>query len=310
MELEFPKLDQDEIKTLLAAPDHPVSMVLDTDTYNEIDDQFALLYAMLSDNLNVEAIYAAPFHNGKSSGPGDGMERSYDEILRILDYMGIDRKNDVYRGATEYLPSLSDPRPSAAVEDLIERAMAPRTDPLYVVAIGAITNIATALLTEPNLVQRIVVVWLGGHPTYWHTASEFNLKQDIPASQVIFDSGVPLIHVPCKNVAEHVKTTLPEIERYVKGQGRIGDYLHEIYKGYSKNHFAKSKEIWDVATIAYLLNSDWLPSEIMPSPVLNPDLTWDVTDRSRHPIRAATNARRDPIFKDLFTKLADHAASG
>lgn len=310
MQQEFPMLEQSEIKTLLDPPGHPVSMVLDTDTYNEIDDQFALLYALLSDSLNVEAIYAAPFHNGKSSGPGDGMEKSYEEILRILNHMDINRINDVFKGATEYLSSGTDPQPSAAVVDLLERSTESRTGPLYVVAIGAITNIATALLLDPGLVERIVVVWLGGHPTYWPTASEFNLKQDIQASQIIFDSGVPLVHVPCKNVAEHVKTTLPEIERYVKGQGTIGDYLHEIFHGYNKDHYARSKEIWDVATIAYLVNPNWMPSEIMPSPVLNPDLTWDVADRSRHPIRVATNARRDPIFRDLFSKLADHASHG
>ncbi|MFC1725309.1 hypothetical protein ACFL4T_06755 [candidate division KSB1 bacterium] len=39
-----------------------VRMVLDTDTYNEIDDQFAVVYSLISpERLNVEAIYAAPF---------------------------------------------------------------------------------------------------------------------------------------------------------------------------------------------------------------------------------------------------------
>ena len=62
-----------------------VRMVLDTDTYNEIDDQFALVHALLSpERLKVEAIYAAPFHNDRSTGPGDGMEKSFEEILRLL----------------------------------------------------------------------------------------------------------------------------------------------------------------------------------------------------------------------------------
>ena len=60
----------------------PVRMVLDTDTYNEIDDQFAVVYALISPELDVQAVYAAPFHNNRSSGPGDGMEKSYEEILR------------------------------------------------------------------------------------------------------------------------------------------------------------------------------------------------------------------------------------
>jgi len=48
-------------------------MVLDTDTYNEVDDQFAVVYALRSpERLRVEALYAAPFHNDRSSGPADG----------------------------------------------------------------------------------------------------------------------------------------------------------------------------------------------------------------------------------------------
>ena len=40
-------------------PNEKVRMVLDTDTYNEIDDQFALVYALLCpEKLNVEAVYA------------------------------------------------------------------------------------------------------------------------------------------------------------------------------------------------------------------------------------------------------------
>ena len=37
-------------------------IILDTDTYNEIDDQFALAYAMLSkDKVDLLSVNAAPF---------------------------------------------------------------------------------------------------------------------------------------------------------------------------------------------------------------------------------------------------------
>ena len=58
-------------------PKGMVDVVLDTDTYNEVDDQFALAYMLCSgDKLNVKGISAAPFHNSRSCGPGDGMEKS------------------------------------------------------------------------------------------------------------------------------------------------------------------------------------------------------------------------------------------
>lgn len=197
-------LSEEQRLRLLAPPSGPVHMVLDTDTYNEIDDQFALVYALLSpERLTVEAVYAAPFHNNRSSGPADGMEKSYEEILRLLERLGRPSEGFVHKGATAWLPAPDQPVHSPAADDLVARARASRDGPLYVVGIGAITNVASSLLLAPEIAERIVVVWLGGHPQVWHTAREFNLQQDVTAARVIFDSGVPLVHVPCRNVAEH-----------------------------------------------------------------------------------------------------------
>ena len=51
---------------------------------------------------------------------------------------------------------------------------------------------------------------------------------------MLFDSGVPLVQIPTKNVAEHLRTTLPEMERCVKGRSRLGDYLFDQFVEYSK----------------------------------------------------------------------------
>jgi inosine-uridine nucleoside N-ribohydrolase len=293
----------------LQPPDGVIDMVLDTDTYNEIDDQFAVVYALLSpERLNVEAIYAAPFFNDRSSGPGDGMEKSYDEILRLLERLGRSPEQFVYKGSTGYLTTNnSQPFRSDAALNLVQRAMKsqagkPRENPLYVVAIGAITNVASAILIEPAILDRIVVVWLGGHALHWPHAKEFNLRQDIVASRLIFDCGAPLVHIPCMGVTTHLLTTVAEIERYVQGQGAIGDYLSDIFAAYHADHFAWSKVLWDIATIAYLVNDSWVPTTLTHSPILTDQLTWSA-DASRHFIRSATFVHRDPIYRDLFQKL-------
>jgi inosine-uridine nucleoside N-ribohydrolase len=278
-------------------------MVLDTDTYNEIDDQFALVYSLLSPNLTVEAIYAAPFSDERFISPADGMEKSYEEILRLLDRLGRPHQGFALKGADRYLPDYAHPVRSAAVDDLIARARRPRREPLYVVAIGAITNVASAILLAPDIMERIVVVWLGGNPEEWPTAKEFNLQQDMPSSKLMFECGAPLVHVPCKNVAEHLCTTLPEMERYVKGRGAIGDYLYTIYLEHFTDHYARSKVLWDVTTIAYLNNPAWTPSEIRPAPILTDDMTWAPAPAGRHVYRAVTDIKRDPIFADFFRKL-------
>lgn len=307
--MPFPSIPDARRLARLTAPTGPVRMVLDTDTYNEIDDQFALVWALLSpEKLKTEAIYAAPFHNARSNGPGDGMERSYDEIYRLLDRLPGVYDGPVLRGSAAFMQAADRPVESDAAADLVERAMAaPDDDPLYVVAIGAPTNVSSALLLEPRIVEKIVLVWLGGQPTFWPTAREFNLRQDIPASQLLFDSGVPFVMLPCATVASHLLATVPELEAYVAGRGAIGDFLVETFKGYSDDHFGWSKEIWDLAPIAWLLNSEWTPSVLEHSPILTDQVTWSI-DRSRHLMRIATGVRRNPIFTDLFRKIAEFAS--
>ena len=103
-------------------PDGPIDMVLDTDAYNEIDDQYAIAYAAhATEKLRLKALYAAPFTNERSSGPADGMEKSYHEIHKLLKLMNKE-EHPVFRGSESYLQNETTPIPSAAVQDLVQRA--------------------------------------------------------------------------------------------------------------------------------------------------------------------------------------------
>jgi purine nucleosidase len=295
----------------MSAPSLPpagtVRVVIDTDTYNEIDDQFAVVYALLSpERISVEALYAAPFHNERSTGPEDGMLQSYDELHRLLHRLPRHRSTPVHHGARSWFTAPGRPVPSPAAEELVARA-AGAEEPLFVLAIGAPTNVASALLMDPAIADRIVVVWLGGNPGYWHRAVEFNVEQDMHASHVLLDSGVPLVHIPCRNVTEHLRTTQAEIDRFVRGSGPIGDYLADIYAEHFSDHFARSKVLWDVGAVAWLVNPDWVPTAVFHSPLLTSEGTWS-RDPRRHLIREALWVDRDAIFADLFRKLrsADH----
>lgn len=286
-------------------PDN-IRIVLDTDTFNEIDDQFALVYALKSaEQLNVEAVYAAPFYNNLSEGPGDGMEKSYEEILTILKKLNQSAEGFVFKGSDDFLQDWDHPLRSEAALDLVDKAMSSSGEPLYIVAIGAITNVASAILIEPRIIDKITVVWLGGHAYHWQDAKEFNLCQDLSASRLIFDCGVPLVHIPCEGVASHMSTTLSEIRDYVKGRGMVGDYLYQIFQHCHSDHFAYSRVLWDIAAIAYLVNPEWVPAQFVHSPVLTEQYTWSF-DRSRHLIRSASFVNRDAIFKDFFLKLAEN----
>ena len=299
----FPDLSDARRLALLEPPARPIRMALDSDTYNEIDDQFALTYALLSpERVTVEAVYAAPFRSERSADPGIGMRESYEEILRVLSHLGKPHEGLVHLGSTEWLTAPDRPVPSPSVDDLIARALADGDDPLYVVAIGAPTNIASAILTAPEIITRIVVVWLGGNASYWPSAAEFNLEQDMLASRLLFDCGVPLVHVPCIPVTDHLVTTEAEIDRFVKGRGTIGDYLSGIYTAAHTDHFARSRVIWDIGPVAWLINPSWVETALIHSPILTSERTWS-HDPRRHLIREARSIQRDAIFGDLFHKL-------
>lgn len=282
-----------------------IDVVIDTDTYNEVDDQFAMSYALLSpERMNVQAIYAAPFFNSRSTSPGDGMEKSYAEILRLLEKMNISPEGLVYRGSSDILPDMHTPVDSPAARDLIERAMArDENDPLYIIALGAITNVSSAILMQPEIRNRIVVVWLGGQPTYWPTASEFNLSGDLYASRILYDCGVPLIQVPCQCVASHLLATVPELEAYLSGANPLCDALVELFSAYTDDPFGWAKEIWDVSVPGVLMNPDWCFSQIESSPILSLDTQTYARNDMRHPVRIITKLDRNAIFRDMYRKL-------
>lgn len=281
-------------------------MVLDTDAYNDVDDQFALAYALLSEEkLELEAVYAAPFKHKFSESPADGMEKSYQEILKILKMLDKTADNFAFRGSGGYLEDISNPIYSDAALDIIERALASRPDdPLYITALGCITNVASAILIEPQIIKNIVVIWLAGNDLNWEDQQEFNLRQDILASQVILNSGVPLVIVPCMPVASHLITSLPELEKYLKGKNTLADYLYNTVEEYSEGRLAYSKVLWDVSAIAWLVNPSWIRTRLIHCPVLTDQLTYKL-DESRHLIRMAIFTDRDEIFRDLFRKLAE-----
>ena len=177
-------------------------------------------------------------------------------------------------------------------------------------ALGCVTNIASALLLAPDIVDHIVVVWTSGFPSHApHANNSFNLEQDLPASQWLLDSGVPHVYLPGYHVGAQLRLSLPEVERYVQGCGPIGNYLHHLFTHNplwpllgtdgSKPH---SWVIWDIINIAWMINPQWVPSELVRTPRLDAERRWQ-PDAARHLMREAFGVQRDAIFNDLFAKL-------
>ena len=305
--------DLARIRALQLPEQYPVAAVLDTDTYNEVDDQFALIYALLSEKVDLKAVFAAPYFNTRSSGPADGMEKSYQEILHILDLLDLPAQGFAWRGSTSYMAAPGMPVDSPAARRLVQLALEHEGDtPLQVLTIGCPTNVASALLLEPAIAQKIVVVWLGGNSRDWPHTGEFNMMQDVYASQHILDSGVPLVRFPCRRVAELLLTTIPELEACLAGKSKVGDYLVETVKGYAPQGdglFAWSKVIWDIITVAWLDCPQALVTELVPTPRLSGDATTPkdqlrfTFDFTRPLCREGVHVARDQVFARLFSLI-------
>lgn len=347
--MKFPVISEEVRKARLEPPTGPVRMVLDTDTFNEVDDQFAVSYALMSpERLNVEAIYAAPFSGvffqnllntsdvtvPMTSDLAEGLEQSYQEILKLFSLVGKDPTGKVFRGSANYLKDKETPVESEAARDLVKRAME-SDELLYVVAIGEITNIASAILMEPEIINRIVVVWLAGQPLHWPHTVEFNIGQDVLATQIILDCGVPLVLVPCMTVASQLTTTEAELNACLNGKSAVGSYLSntvisqlspkaadnmlslfrltylkgvddytaELHQNVAFHGMAPSRIIWDISTIGYMINPHWCPSTLVKTPRMTDDLHWEFDD-TRHMMRIVNFCYRDGIFGDMFNKLS------
>ncbi len=305
-------MTQDQYLKNLTKPEGRVDIILDTDTYNEIDDQFAIAYMLKhSEKFNVKGICAAPFFNEKSTSPEDGMERSYDEILKVLDLMDRHDLDDiVFKGSRTYLPDEKTPVESEAADQMAELAneYSPE-NPLYILGIGAITNVVSAILKNPAMTENCVVVWLGGSsfdmPRF---ANEFNMVQDIAAARVLCNCRVPLVLLPAWGVTDHLLTTGPELEYWLKGKNKLCDYLLantvREAEGYAKGK-PWSRVIWDIAGVAWFLNenNNMMQDRLIHSPVPQYDM-YVSKDERRHLIKYVWYINRDKIFEDLFTTLA------
>jgi len=304
-------MTQEQYFKNLTSPKGKVDVVLDTDAYNEIDDQFAICYMIKSaQKLNVKGLCAAPFWNANSVSPADGMRKSYDEILKLLKLINREDLSEiVWKGSETYLPDETTPVASEAAAFMAKLAEEDSPErPLYIIAIGAITNVASALLLDPAIAENIVIVWLGGTALEWPHSAEFNLMQDVAAARVVFNSGAPVVQLPCAGVVSAFYTTEPELNHWLKGKNSLCDYLVE-HTVEEANSYAEgkvwSRVIWDVTTIGWLLNdgNKFMESKILPSPICEYDNHY-AFDFTRAPYCYVWNIKRDALFGDLFAKLA------
>ncbi len=286
----------------LEVPKSTVDAVIDTDAYNEVDDQFAIGYMLRSsDKLRTLALYAAPYSFPDKVTTEEGMERSYEEIIRLLALAGEDKP--VFRGSRTYLPDAKTPVISDAVLDLADRVKkySPES-PLYVIAIGALTNIASAILLEPKMTENAVLVWLGGHSHDLGWTDEFNMRQDLLATRIVMTSGIPLVQIPCEGVASAFSISEPELKEYLVGKNPLADHLaSNVLQAQAASPLKWARVLWDVTAVGWLIDPGFTISRIMPTFIPNDEFKYVKSDAPES--RYVCWINRNALMTDLIDKL-------
>ena len=280
-----------------------INVILDTDTYNECDDQFALSYLIKNQDIfNIEAITVAPYsHNTIKVLVPDGQELSYKEVFKICDYFNFDTTNKVFKGSMDYMQNGYN-EDNDAVNKIIEVAL--KNDKTYILGIAAITNIALAIKKEPRILDKIEVIWLGGHELNYENNMEFNFRQDVEAVKTVFNSKVKLTILPCKNVVSKLKIHIDELKEKMSNVSEFYDYLIERFHDDGYHKPTDERPIWDIAVIAYMINKKWFEKTEISCPNIKEDTSYEFTN-DRHTITVITDLDREKIYDDFFNKLVE-----
>ena len=286
-----------------------VRVLIDTDAKNEADDQFAIVQALLSPKLENKGFIAAHF----GTRLPDSMERSYAELEKIFDLMGFEKDGMIFRGAERAIQDKAVPQVSEGARKIVEEAMKNDARPLYILFLGPLTDMASALLMEPRIAQRCTVIWIGGG-RYPSGGIEFNLGNDIEAANVVFSSKVPVWQIP-KNVYEMMAVSFAELELNVYPHGAIGKYLLEQMNEHAKEDIPRlsdfrSGETWvlgDSPAVGVLLYEHRFCFDWVQAPLITKDMTYVQTGLNR-PIRVYREVDSHLILNDLYAKLALFAA--
>lgn len=273
------------------------NIILDTDLYNEIDDQIALAYVLKSKNiLNLEAVTIAPFTKGEYNTK-TSIDKSYETTKKIFKLCNEDNNKIIYKGAVKYFTK--DPnQTNEAVEKIIQTAL--KNDKTYILSIACLTNVALAIKKDPSILKKIEVIWLGTNFLFMEN-DDFNFIQDIEAVKYVLDSKVKITIIPTCPVSYGLMISKYELESRIKNANDLCNYFCRIFiddYGIKKIR----RPIWDISAIAYIINKEWFRTMEISCPKIKKDTSFKLT-KFRHKIKFVHSLNSNKIYDDLFSKI-------
>lgn len=255
-----------------SAPSSPLPLIIDCDP--GVDDAIALLLAFASPELNVLGITTVagnvPLHHTSVNA------RKICELANCLDvpvFAGCPRPlvrslltaEEVHgetglEGVDLPMPALP-LHPQHGVSFLIDTLMN-ASAPITVATLGPLTNLAVALIQQPEILRNIRdVVIMGGAITHGNVtpAAEFNIYVDPHAAHVVLTSGAPITLISL-DVTHQVLTTadqLAAIEAIATPVAKAAAALLKHYGTFDAERFGiPGSPLHDPCVIAYLLRPE------------------------------------------------------
>ncbi len=278
-----------------------IRVILDTDVKNEVDDQFAIVHAVLTESFDIRGIIPAHFGDSKSI---TSQKDSYDEAVRVLEKMN--RINDVtlYNGAEKALENEETAIDSPGARLIINEAMRNDRRPLYIAFLGPLTDMAAALLIEPRIAEKdITVIWIGGGD-YPDGGWEYNLKNDVIAANVVFKSNVKLWQIPRK-VYRMMPVSFAELQDRVYPFGEIGKYLTDNVVEFNNAQASRPTEyriLGDSPSVGVMIFADCGEWEEISAPEISSEMEY-VHNCGHRPIRVYKSINSRFILEDFYSKL-------
>lgn len=281
-------------------------VIISSDVANEADDQFAIVHQLLTPMFDVRGVIAAHFES-KAVTPGTTMEKSFQELQKLMRAIGMD---DVpaLRGCALPLRDDQDAPESEGVDFLIREALRDDPRPLYVTGQGALTDIAAALNRCPEIGEKLTVVWIGGFP-YPAGGVEFNLMQDVAAGRVLMASKANVWQLPV-NVYGTMEVSMAELAARVRPCGAVGRYLYDEMEAYNLDNDdapgLRNGENWclgDSPVLGALLGCGWRGNfHTETAPLIADDMRY-LPNPGGKQIRVYDYVDVRFILEDMYAKL-------
>ncbi|UTA48363.1 nucleoside hydrolase [Simiduia sp. 21SJ11W-1] len=244
------------------------AVIVDADTANEVDDLFAVTRAAIAEEWQLTGVTAAQWSASHWSIP-NSMEESHRLNQMILAHLQVEVPT--FRGGPNRLYDWGDQaQHSAAAYEIIRQAKAMKPgQKLKVLALGSLTNVASALLIEPAISKKLAVYWLGSQydfETGKHGIDDFNCMMDMQALFKVFNADVEL-HVMPLNVASALTMNYREVEQALKGKHPLADFLLQRWQSHI-DPLKRERVIWDLALVYAVLNPSLVSEQVVTTPAL------------------------------------------